>query len=190
MAKATWNGVTLAESNDIEHVEGNAYFPKDAVNWTHMRENGDMGATFCHWKGFAAYYDVVVGDDVLEGAAWRYDVPYEQAENITDHVAFWKGVEITGGPEGPGYVEPVPSLRGAKSGWEALCWLLRHPPKSRLSAADVLSYTDIPENGIRDAWQVFDVQRYAKRYRWSLEGGEGGVPVQLQQAEGDPVSIG
>lgn len=189
MAKALWNGVVLAESDDIVHVEGNGYFPKSAVNWAHLRENGAVAKTFCHWKGFAAYYDVVAGGEILEAAAWRYDAPYDQAVCIADRIAFWKGVEVTGVPDGPGYVEPEPSLRGAKSGWEALCWLLRHPPKNALTATDIKAYTDIPETGIRDAWQVFDVQRYARRYRWTLEGGDGDAPLQLRQADGEPVSI-
>ena len=58
-----------------------------------------------------------------------------------------------------------------------------------LNAADVRANTDIPESGIRDAWQEKDVQRYATRYRWTLRGGDG-VPVALTQAEGEPVSIG
>jgi uncharacterized protein (DUF427 family) len=188
MAKATWNGATLAESDDIAHVEGNAYFPKESVNWDLLQNNDGIGTTFCHWKGFAAYYDITVDGETLEGAAWRYDSPYPQADRITDRIAFWKGVEVAGGPEGAGFVEPQPSLRDGKTGWEALCWLLRHPPKTTLSAADILDNTDIPESGIRDAWQVKDVQRYATRYRWTLEGGDG-APLSLSQGEGDPVSV-
>ena len=188
MAKAVWNGAVLAESDTVAHVEGNAYFPKNSVDWDHLKENDGFGTTFCHWKGFAAYYDVVVDGEIFEGAAWRYDAPYPQADLIADHLAFGKGVEVTGGPAGPGYVEPFPSLRDGKIGWEALCWMLRHPPKSALNAADILEFTDIPERGIFDAWQAPDVQRYAKRYRWTLEGGDG-APLSLIQAEGEPVSI-
>lgn len=31
MAKATWNGAVLAESDDYEVVEGNIYFPPESV---------------------------------------------------------------------------------------------------------------------------------------------------------------
>ncbi len=31
MAKAVWNGKTLAESDDIEVVEGNLYFPAESI---------------------------------------------------------------------------------------------------------------------------------------------------------------
>lgn len=189
MAKAAWKGVTLAESDAVVHVEGNAYFSMASVNREYLRANDTFGTTFCHWKGFSGYFDVVVGGEALEAAAWHYDAPYPQADLIADHIAFWKGVEVIGGPEGPGYVEPEPSLRDGKTGWEALCWLLRHPPKTTLNAADILVSTDIPETGIRDAWLVKDVQRYATRYRWSLIDGEGGE-LTLVKAPGDPVSIG
>jgi uncharacterized protein (DUF427 family) len=33
MAKATWKGTMLAESDSYEMVEGNVYFPPDSVKW-------------------------------------------------------------------------------------------------------------------------------------------------------------
>ena len=185
MAKATWNGVTLAESDTIAHVEGNAYFPKDAVNWDYLKDSG-APVTFCHWKGFAGYLDVVVDGEELTGAAWKYDEPYEQSTLIKDHVAFWKGVDVIDGPEGRGLVEPIPSLRGSKTGWEALCWLVRHSENSELNAADIASNTDLTEDEFPAAWQMPDVQRYAKRYRWTLESNR---PLRLTRSEGDPVSV-
>ena len=159
MAKASWNGVTLAESDQIAHVEGNAYFPTSSVNWDYFKDS-DAAVTFCHWKGFASYMDIVVDGEELIGAAWRYDQPYEESALIKDHVAFWKGVEVTGVPEGRGQVEASPSLRGSKTGWEALCWLLRHSDKSDLNAADIVANTDLTEEKFAAAWQAPDVQRY------------------------------
>lgn len=185
MPKATWKGVTLAESDTVAHVEGNAYFPKEAVNWEYFRDS-DAPITFCHWKGFASYMDVMVDGEELTGAAWRYKEPYEEAAVIRDHVAFWKGVEVTGGPEGRGQVESSPSRRGNKTGWEALCWLLRHSPKSELDAADVEANTDLTPETFAAAWQQPDVQRYAKRYRWTLEDAKA---LRLTRSEGDPVKV-
>ncbi len=92
MAKATWNGATLAESNDIVTVEGNAYFPESALNKQHFKPSDHH--TTCGWKGVASYYHVAVGDKVNENAAWYYPTPKDAAKEITGRVAFWKGVKV------------------------------------------------------------------------------------------------
>jgi uncharacterized protein (DUF427 family) len=91
--KAIWNGAVLAESDQTVMVEGNHYFPIAAMNRQYFRPNGTH--TTCHWKGEASYYDVVVNGDVNKDAAWYYPTPSEAAKEIKDHVAFWKGVEVT-----------------------------------------------------------------------------------------------
>ncbi len=94
MPKATWNGTVVAEapSEAIETVEGNVYFPPDAVKRDYLRENSRH--TTCPWKGEANYYDVVVDGEVNEGAAWYYPAPKDAAKEIKDHVAFWRGVTV------------------------------------------------------------------------------------------------
>lgn len=187
MAKATWNGTTIAESDDIAHVEGNAYFPLSTVDPEFLRKNDGIRPTFCHWKGTAEYLDVVVDGEVCEGAAWIYPEPYNQAADITDRIAFWKDVEVEGAPEGRGFVEPMPRLRDGKTGWKALCWFIRHSENWDLSAADVTANTDIPEGEIEAAWQHADVQRVATRYKWELRGGgETGEPVSLHKTGPNP----
>ena len=184
MAKAIWHGATLAESDDIALVESNPYFPKDSVNWDLFRKSQSAKPTYCHWKGMATYYDIAVDGEANEGACWRYEAPYEEAAVITDRIAFWKGVELIDAPEGTGLVESQPSLRGNKSGWEALCWLIRNSKETVLSAADITKNTDIPEAGIAQAWANYDVQRYASRYKWRLAGnGTTGEPVRIEKTE-------
>lgn len=92
MARATWNGVTIAESDTFEVVEGNVYFPPSAVRREHLRESATH--TVCGWKGTASYYDVVVGDAVNADAAWYYPTTKHAAKNVEGFVAFWKGVTV------------------------------------------------------------------------------------------------
>ena len=92
MARAIWNGVVLAESDHCEMVEGNHYFPPDAVHREHLRDSATH--THCPWKGDASYYDVVVDGATNRDAAWYYPAPKAAASNIKDHVAFWKGVRV------------------------------------------------------------------------------------------------
>lgn len=93
MAKATWNGTTIAESSLTEVVEGNQYFPPDSVQREYLVESPNHSV--CPWKGTASYYSVVVDGKENHDAAWFYPQPKDAAKQIKDHVAFWKGVEVT-----------------------------------------------------------------------------------------------
>ena len=92
MPRATWNGVVLAESDRCEVVEGNQYFPPEAVNRAYLRASDTH--TTCGWKGVASYYDVVVDGKTNEDAAWYYPEPMDAAKRIRNYVAFWRGVTI------------------------------------------------------------------------------------------------
>ena len=92
MARATWNGETLAESSRYQEVEGNIYFPPESVKWDHFKQ-GDRQYT-CPWKGKARYYDLFVAGKVNRNAAWIFPEPKPAAECIKGHVAFGEGVEI------------------------------------------------------------------------------------------------
>ena len=92
MAKAIWNGTVLAESEDTIMVEGNHYFPPEAVKREHFRDSQEH--TVCHWQGVASYYDVEVNGDINRGAAWYYPEPSEAASSIKDYIAFWHGVKV------------------------------------------------------------------------------------------------
>ena len=90
--RATWKGAVLAESDETVVVEGNHYFPADSIRKEHFRESDTH--TVCPWKGTASYYDVVVGGDVNEDAAWFYPETKDAAAEIKDRVAFWRGVQV------------------------------------------------------------------------------------------------
>lgn len=90
--KAIWNGKIIAQDNHTVVVEGNHYFPPDAVNHEYLRANDHH--TTCYWKGQASYYDIVVDGSVNNNAAWYYPEPSEAAQQIKGYIAFWRGVEI------------------------------------------------------------------------------------------------
>lgn len=94
MPKATWNGVVIAEApaDAVEIVEGNVYFPGDAVNSSYLQASDHQSE--CGWKGTANYHHVVVAGKVNENAAWYYPAPKEAARNIAGRIAFWRGVQI------------------------------------------------------------------------------------------------
>jgi uncharacterized protein (DUF427 family) len=92
MAKATWGGKVIAESNQSVEVEGNQYFPLDSVNKKFLKPSAHTSE--CPWKGTAHYYTLEVNGMQNANAAWFYPQPKPAAAEIKDHVAFWKGVRV------------------------------------------------------------------------------------------------
>ena len=92
MAKATWEGAVLAESDQCVEVEGNQYFPPDAIQREYFKPSATH--TVCPWKGTASYYDIEVNGRQNRDAAWYYSEPKAAAKQIKDYVAFWKGVRV------------------------------------------------------------------------------------------------
>lgn len=96
MPRALWNGSVIAESDVTEMVEGNHYFPAEALKREFFQESATTSV--CGWKGTAKYYTLSVGGKSNVDAAWYYPDPKSQAQNIRGHVAFWKGVTIEDTP--------------------------------------------------------------------------------------------
>ena len=91
--KATWNGKTIAESDDTVVVEGNHYFPEASLK----RELTTFSnhKTMCPWKGEASYLSLLVDGEMNPNAVWYYAEPSEAARAIKGRVAFWKGVTVS-----------------------------------------------------------------------------------------------
>lgn len=91
--KAHWNGVVVAESEDTVVVEGNHYFPMDALDTRYVRPS--TTTSVCGWKGTASYYTLVVDGQENADAVWFYPAPKPAAAEIRGRVAFWKGVKVS-----------------------------------------------------------------------------------------------
>jgi uncharacterized protein (DUF427 family) len=92
MPRAIWNETVIAQSDRCEVVEGNQYFPPDAVKHEFLRASHTH--TVCGWKGTASYYDVIVNGQANHDAAWYYPDPKPAANNVKGYIAFWKGVKV------------------------------------------------------------------------------------------------
>jgi uncharacterized protein (DUF427 family) len=90
--KATWNGATLAESDDTVIVENNHYFPAASINEQYFLASDTH--SICPWKGEASYKTIQVGGQSNPDAAWFYPEPKDAAAEIKDRFAFWKGVTV------------------------------------------------------------------------------------------------
>jgi len=95
MPKATWNGAVIAQADaaKTQIVEGNVYFPPEAVNKAFFKDS--QTHSVCPWKGIASYYDVVVDGTTNKDAAWYYPDTKDAAKHVKGYVSFWKGVTVS-----------------------------------------------------------------------------------------------
>ena len=93
MYVAKWNGAVIAKSDKTIEIEGNQYFPMDSVESKYLIDS-TLTST-CPWKGEANYYSLSVNGDVNKDAVWVYRTPKDAAKEIANHVAFWRGVEVS-----------------------------------------------------------------------------------------------
>ena len=92
MTKAFWGGRLIAEIDACVVVEGNQYFPPNAVKTEFLKSSSHTSV--CPWKGTAHYYHLEVDGMRNDNAAWYYPDPKPAAKQISGRVAFWKGVRV------------------------------------------------------------------------------------------------
>lgn len=93
MTRAVFDGVIVAESDDVRVVEGITYFPRDSVSPGVLTESPTTSR--CFWKGKASYFHVDNGDDTALDAAFVYEKPWPLARRLVgDRVGFWRDVTI------------------------------------------------------------------------------------------------
>ena len=90
--KATWNNEIIAEAEQTLEIEGNPYFPQDAVKLEYL--SSTEYCEECSWKGLAKYFDLEVEGKELLNAVWYYPNPKEEAVQVSGYMAFSKEVEI------------------------------------------------------------------------------------------------
>jgi uncharacterized protein (DUF427 family) len=92
MPRAVWRGTVLGAAERTRMVEGNHYFPPDAVRWEHLVQSDTT--TWCWWKGRARYLSIAIDDEVISDAAWYYPAPWPLARRLKRHVAFGPPVTV------------------------------------------------------------------------------------------------
>ncbi|TYP93359.1 Uncharacterized conserved protein, DUF427 family [Fodinibius salinus] len=63
------------------------YIPQEDIQMKYLQKIS--GTTYCEWKGQAHYFDVVVGKQKAEKAAWCYPDLTEPFESMAGYVAFY-----------------------------------------------------------------------------------------------------
>lgn len=94
------NQVCIASGPAIIYREAthppNFYFAPEEVDMNFLQRSAMNTQTYCEWKGFADYYDVLVPPDtdggtgyVAANAAWTYRDPNPGFTSLTDCIAFY-----------------------------------------------------------------------------------------------------
>ena len=63
------------------------YLPRADVDLTQLERTDH--ATYCPYKGGAAYYSVPAGGERSANAVWTYEAPYDAVSAIKDRLAFY-----------------------------------------------------------------------------------------------------
>jgi uncharacterized protein (DUF427 family) len=92
MARAIWNGKVIAESDQIEEVEGIVYFPEASLKREYFRPSSTTSIDPS--RGQARYMCLLIDGQDNQDAAWYYPDPKPAARRIKGYVAFWRGVEV------------------------------------------------------------------------------------------------
>lgn len=99
--QAIWNGQVIAEADkqDLIYIEQNWYFPPSGVKFEFLEESPTPYT--CPWKGECQYYNISVGGQENQDAAWSYPRPKPSAietvhKDFSGYIAFWRGVEVSG----------------------------------------------------------------------------------------------
>lgn len=65
------------------------YIPPEDIQLEYLDRTS--GSSYCEWKGRAAYFDVVAGNQRAQKAAWTYPQPTEEFEALAGYIAFYAG---------------------------------------------------------------------------------------------------
>jgi uncharacterized protein (DUF427 family) len=92
--QVVFHGVTLVDTVRAQRVLETShppvyYVPREDVRMEHLRPAA--GRSYCEWKGWAEYFDVLVGGRTAPRAAWSYPDPTPAFAPIRGCLAFYAG---------------------------------------------------------------------------------------------------
>ncbi len=84
-------GTTIVDTDDTMICFETALGPKLYVSPEHVRTDllrRSQTTSYCNYKGWSTYWDAVVGDTIIEDAAWSYDNPLPESGPIAGLISF------------------------------------------------------------------------------------------------------
>lgn len=93
MVQAKCDGRVVADSDSTIVVDGVCYFPRRDCDATLLQDSDSK--LLSRSKGTTRYHHVVIDGVVHENNAWYYSAPMPAVEQLRDHVAFGKDVDVS-----------------------------------------------------------------------------------------------
>lgn len=91
--KASLDGKTIAQSEDVVVCDGYYYFPRAAVRMDWL-EKVEKTADDHRCPHGVQFYDVVVDGRRHKRAAWSYEQPQPEMMQVKDWFGFWEDVKV------------------------------------------------------------------------------------------------
>lgn len=91
--RATWHGLTIAESKQTLEVDGYVYFPRAAVRMDLLQKAAKTAGDEQCPHG-VQFYDVTDGTARSSRNAWSYERPRASMQKVDHWVGFWDEVEV------------------------------------------------------------------------------------------------
>ena len=151
------------------------YFPREDVRLDLLAPTDHL--THCPFKGNAAYWTLTVGAETAENAVWSYETPFDEAEMVEGHLAFYwdrmdawyaDGVEITLAPP-----EAEPAAANPLVPWLVReAWQAGSSQELVRRLAEALVSVGMPLSRLRVLVQTLNPQLFANTYTWQRGTGE------------------
>jgi uncharacterized protein (DUF427 family) len=91
--KATLNGHVIAESNDVIETGGYQYFPPMSVRTEWLQKTARTESDLACPHG-VQFYDVVIDGERHKRAAWSYESPRPNMQQVGGRFGFWEDVRV------------------------------------------------------------------------------------------------
>ena len=91
--RASWNGTTIAESEETREAGGYRYFPPASVR-TDLLERSPKTPRDLECPHGVQFYDLVADGARSERGAWAYEAPQPVMESVRDWIGFWGDVQV------------------------------------------------------------------------------------------------
>ncbi len=178
--RAVFNGETIADSRRVLIMQETRlpavfYFPREDVRMDLLSPTDRR--TYCPFKGNASHWTLTVDGKTAENAVWGYEAPFDEAEMVEDHVAFyWDPIDSWFADDTE--IQAPPSYGQLAVDNPFVPWLVHQAWKAKSTKELVESFAltlidaGMPLRRLRLMIQTLNPQLFANAYTWREDADE------------------